>query len=211
MSTIQFSNPSSEPVPSRPAPRGRRVLRGAAVRAAIVIAAFSLAMLPDGCSVKEGAKAPGTETSGGGNGASGTSAPEFALQDLDGKTVHIADFAGKVVILDFWATWCPPCRKEIPDFIAMQKKYADQGLAIVGLSVDAGGAHDVRSWEQKENISINYPVLIAKEETANAYGGVVGIPTTFVIDRKGKIVKRFVGYTPSSEFEETIRPLLQAS
>jgi len=169
-------------------------------------------MLPDGCSVKEGAKSAGTPTpGGGGSGAIGTSAPEFALQDLDGKTVHIADFSGKVVILDFWATWCPPCRKEIPDFVAMQSKYGHQGLAIVGLSVDAGGAHDVRDFEQKQSIEINYPVLIANEETANAYGGVVGIPTTFVIDRKGKIVKRFVGYTPASEFEETIRPLLQAS
>lgn len=211
MSTIRFSNPSSEPVPSGPAPRGRRALRGAAVRAAIVIAAFSLAALPDGCTVKEGTKTAETPAGGGGNGAVGTPAPEFALQDLDGKTVHIADFAGKVVILDFWATWCPPCRKELPDFIAMQSKYGDKGFSVVGLSVDAGGAHDVRSFAADNKVTFNYPILIANEQTANAYGGVVGIPTTFVIDRKGKIVKRFVGYTPSSEFEETIRPLLEAS
>jgi len=141
----------------------------------------------------------------------GTPAPEFALQDLDGQTVHIADFSGKVVILDFWATWCPPCRKELPDFIAMQSKYGDKGFTVVGLSVDAGGAHDVRTYAQENKVNFNYPILIANEQTANAYGGVVGIPTTFVIDRKGYIVKRFVGYTPASEFEETIRPLLQAS
>jgi len=210
MSTTRSSNPSCEPVQGGPAPRGRRVLRGAAVRAAILLAAVSLAALPDGCTVKEGAKPSGT-AAGGGNGAIGTPAPEFALQDLDGKTVHIADFSGKVVILDFWATWCPPCRKEIPDFLAMQSKYGDKGLTIVGLSLDAGGAHDVRTFEQEHKINFNYPVLIANEETANAYGGVVGIPTTFVIDRKGKIVKRFVGYTPASDFEETIRPLLEAS
>jgi len=211
MSTIRSSNPVCEPAQAGPAPRGRRVLRDAAVRAAIIVAAFSLAALPDGCTVKQSASSAGRSAAGGGKGAIGTAAPEFALQDLDGKTVHIADFSGKVVILDFWATWCPPCRKEIPDFVAMQSKYGDKGLTIVGLSVDAGGAHDVRTYAQDNKINFNYPVLIANEQTANAYGGVVGIPTTFVIDRKGKIVKRFVGYTPASEFEETIRPLLQAS
>lgn len=142
-------------------------------------------------------------------GQVGTAAPAYELPDLDGKMVKNTDFLGKVVILDFWATWCPPCRMEVPHFVRLQSQYGDQGLAIVGLSLDAGGARDVRPFA--DEYKVNYTMLIAKDETAESYGGVVGIPTTFVIDRKGRIVRKFVGYTPPETFEETIKPLLAAS
>jgi len=144
-----------------------------------------------------------------GHAAVGTEAPEFALPDLDGKVVKSGDLRGKVVILDFWATWCPPCRQEVPHFVALQSKYRGQGLEIVGLSLDKGGAPVVKPFVDEYNV--NYMMLIANDETASSYGGITGIPTTFVIDKNGKIVKRFLGYTDPEVFEETIRPLLTAS
>jgi cytochrome c biogenesis protein CcmG/thiol:disulfide interchange protein DsbE len=139
-------------------------------------------------------------------GAEGTAAPAFTLPSLDGRSVSLADFKGKVVIVNFWATWCPPCRAEIPDFVRFQSKYRDRGLAIVGLAMDAGGARDVRPFAEEMNI--NYTMLLGNDDIAQAYGGIVGIPTTFVVDRSGTIVKKFIGYTAPKVWEETLEPLL---
>ena len=139
-------------------------------------------------------------------GAVGTAAPAFALPDLEGKTIRNTDLKGKVVILNFWATWCPPCRDEVPDFVRLQSKYRDQGLVIVGLSLDNGGARDVRPFV--DEYDVNYTMLIATQETAESYGGIQGIPTSFVLDREGTIVKRFVGRASAEAFEEAVRPLL---
>lgn len=144
-----------------------------------------------------------------GKGEVGTQAPAFELADLSGQTVSSTAFAGKVVILDFWATWCPPCREEVPHFVTLQNKYGAQGLEIVGLSLDAGGAKDVAPFA--EEYKVNYKMLLGADEVAKAFGGVNSIPTTFVIDRQGKIVQRFVGYTPPEVFEATIAPLLAAT
>ena len=151
----------------------------------------------------------GTAAAPAGNGETGTMAPGYELADLTGKAVSSKEFAGKVVILDFWATWCPPCREEIPHFVQLQSKYRDQGLVIVGLALDAGGAKDVAPFAEEHNV--NYPILIGNDDVAKSYGGVNAIPTTFVIDRQGKIVKRFVGFTPPEVFEQTIAPLLAAT
>ena len=166
-------------------------------------------VLAVGCARKESAQktGSGTDASAAEAGTIGSVAPAFSLPDLEGKTVSLADFKGKVVILDFWATWCPPCRAEVPDFVRIQSKYRDKGLVVVGLSMDAGGAKDVRPFAEEFNV--NYAMLIAKEETPNAYGGIAGIPTTFVLDRQGRIVKKFVGKTEMKDFEEAIQPLLE--
>jgi len=125
---------------------------------------------------------------------------------MDGKKVHLADYAGKVVILDFWATWCGPCRASVPDLVQLQSKYGDKGLVVVGLSLDAEGAGVVKPFAEK--YKVNYPMLIADASTARLFGGIVGIPTTFVLDRKGQIVKKFIGLMPIQTFEEAVQPLL---
>jgi peroxiredoxin len=136
----------------------------------------------------------------------GKSAPSFTLQDLNGKTVSLSDFKGKVVVLDFWATWCPPCVKEIPHFIALYEQYKDQGFAMVGISVDREGIGVVSSFAQKHQI--NYPILMADGQVANAYGGITGIPTTFVIDSAGNIRQKYIGYRDKAVFEADIKALL---
>lgn len=172
---------------------------------------LSVLLFAAGCGggAKQGAEGQSAAPAGGPPGTPGTMAPSYELADLTGKKVSSTEYAGKVVILDFWATWCPPCRAEIPHFNALQAKYGPQGLAIVGLSLDAGGADDVLAF-MKEN-KIDYAQLIGNDDIAKAYGGVVSIPTTFVIDRQGKIVKRFIGFTAPEVFEETIAPLLAAT
>ncbi|MGD1089831.1 MAG: TlpA disulfide reductase family protein [Verrucomicrobiota bacterium] len=133
-------------------------------------------------------------------------APGWELQDLNGKTVRLSDFKGKVVILDFWATWCPPCRAEIPGLIELQKKYQAQGLAVVGVSVDQASSDTVKSFVQQ--MGINYPVVLADTKVVTAYGGIAGLPTTFIIDRTGRIVKQHLGFTEKEEIETEIKSLL---
>lgn len=140
----------------------------------------------------------------------GKPAPEFTLPDLEGNQIELSSMKGKVLILDFWATWCPPCKEEVPHLVALQSKYRDQGLQIVGLSLDKAGASMVKPFADEHDV--NYTMLIANDETAKAYGGVSMIPTTFLVDRNGVVVKRFIGYTTPEAFEEAILPLLgQAS
>ena len=150
---------------------------------------------------------PGTHSAATGS-VVGKQAHSFALPDLEGKTVSSADFAGNVVILDFWATWCPPCREEMPDLVRLQSKYRDQGLQIVGLSLDAGGARDVAPFADEYNV--NFTMLLANDELARAFD-VTFVPTTLVLDRQGTIVKRFVGATSLEAFEAAIIPLLAST
>jgi peroxiredoxin len=138
----------------------------------------------------------------------GATAPAWSLKDVDGKTVSSADYKGKVVLLDFWATWCPPCKAEIPGFVAMQKAYGEQGLVVVGVSLDEEGARVLKPFMQQ--FGIIYPVVLGDAKTAQAFGGVRSIPTTFIISREGKIVGQHVGFADKAEFEKAILPLLAA-
>jgi len=139
-------------------------------------------------------------------GAIGSQAAEFELADVSGKKVRLSDFKGKVVVLDFWATWCGPCRVEIPDFVKLQSKYKDKGLEIVGLSLDAVGSSAVAPFLKEHQV--NYTMLLANDDTAKSFGGILGIPTTFIIDRQGRIVQKYIGVMPAKTFEEAIQPLL---
>jgi thiol-disulfide isomerase/thioredoxin len=133
-------------------------------------------------------------------------APEWKLQNLEGKTVRLADFKGKVVLLNFWATWCPPCRAEIPDLIALQKQYADKGLVVIGVSMDQGGPERVASFAKK--MAITYPIVMGDSKIDQAYGGIQVLPTTFIIDRKGNVVDGLLGATDRAGFEDKIKPVL---
>ncbi len=133
-------------------------------------------------------------------------APSFTLPDLNGNKVSLSDYKGKVVILDFWATWCPPCVKEIPHFIELYKEYKDQGLSMVGISVDRQGIGIVKAFIQK--YKINYPILMADSQVTRAYGNIRSIPTTFVIDPAGNLQRMYVGYREKSVFETDIKTLL---
>jgi len=139
--------------------------------------------------------------------------PDWSLTLGDGRKVSAADFDGKVLIVDFWATWCPPCRKEIPGFIQLQKEYADKGLVIVGFSMDKDPqTHD--RWIKEQGL--NYLSIYANTDEGRAVvdqfqkviGEISGIPTTLVIDRKGQIVFKHVGYASPEDFEKVFKPLL---
>jgi len=133
-------------------------------------------------------------------------APSFNLQDTNGKPVKLSDYKGKVVILDFWATWCPPCRAEIPNFVELQNEYGKQGLAVIGVSLDEGGVDGVAAFAKAQGI--NYPIVMGNQDVANQHGGIEAIPTTFVIDPSGNVVARHEGFTDKSEFEAEIKKLL---
>ena len=135
-------------------------------------------------------------------------APNFALQDLSGRTLRLQDLRGKVVLLNFFATWCAPCRIEIPDLIRLHTKLKDKGLEIVGIGLDAEGAAVLGPFAQQ--FRIPYPVLLGTREVVVDYGGITGIPTTFLIDQDGVIVRRFVGLRPPRVFEESVLELLEA-
>jgi peroxiredoxin len=137
----------------------------------------------------------------------GKLAPDFALQSLEGKTVHLSDYRGKAVIVNFWATWCQPCKIEMPWFVELQKQYGPEGLQILGISADEDTSNDELGKFTKE-MGINYPVLLGKEEVEQAYGGVQFLPVTIYVDRDGKIVDKVFGLKGRGEIEANIKKSL---
>ena len=136
----------------------------------------------------------------------GQPAPAFSLIDLEGKRLGLAALRGKVVLLDFWATWCAPCRTEIPHFINLQNRYRDRGLQVVGISFDDEAA-PVRAFYRQ--YKMNYPVAIGDAALAERYGGILGLPVAFVIGCDGRIHSRHAGETDVSVIERDIQPLLR--
>lgn len=144
----------------------------------------------------------------------GQQAPNFTLVNLQGKKVSLADYRGKAVVVDFWATWCGPCRMEIPWLVELNKKYASQGLTVLGVATDTidsdTGEKNPQSAIAKfaQQHSMDYPILLADMKVANQYGGIDSIPTTFFIDRSGKVVASTVGLAPRSDIEADIQKAL---
>ncbi len=141
-----------------------------------------------------------------GDNFKGKTAPGFELTSLDGKEVKLSDYRGKAVLLNFWATWCGPCKIEMPWIVDLQNKYRGQGLEVIGVSMDDGGRDNVQKFAQQ--MGLNYTVLIGKEAVGEAYGGVEGLPTTFYIDRNGVIVDSNAGLISKSEIEDNIKKAL---
>jgi peroxiredoxin len=134
-------------------------------------------------------------------------APAWKLKDLDGKEVSSESLKGKVVVIDFWATWCAPCRVEIPGYVDMQKKYGKDGFAIVGISLDQAGPAVVKAFADK--FAINYTILMGDDAITQTFGGVEAIPTTFLIDRTGQIRDRKLGAEHSETYEQKVLSVLR--
>jgi cytochrome c biogenesis protein CcmG/thiol:disulfide interchange protein DsbE len=134
-------------------------------------------------------------------------APDFALKSSDGKTIKLSDYKGKVVIIDFWATWCPPCRKGIPDLISIQNDYKND-VVIIGISLDSEKTlKDVPGFIK--SYGINYPIVFGDDKVVAAYGGIEGIPTAFVVDKKGNVVDKHVGLVSKDTYVNKIKELLK--
>ncbi|MCD6166025.1 TlpA family protein disulfide reductase [bacterium] len=133
-------------------------------------------------------------------------APDFVLKSLDNREVSLSSLKGNVMLLNFWATWCGPCRMEIPDLIQLEKTYHEKGLRVIGIVLGSGSAESVMKFAQR--YGINYMILMGNNKVTEAYGGIRGVPTTFLIDRQGNIQKFYVGARSYRTFEKDILPLL---
>lgn len=136
----------------------------------------------------------------------GAPAPALTFKDLDGREVRLADFKGKVVVVDFWATWCGPCKAEIPGYIQLQKKYGPAGLVIIGVSLDEAGPKRVKRFAEQNGM--NYAVVMGDQEAIDAFGGFDGIPTTFLISREGKIIHQKTGMWAHADYEALVKKAL---
>lgn len=132
-------------------------------------------------------------------------APAVTMRTLDGSELALADLKGKVVVVDFWATWCAPCVDEIPGYVALQKEHGEK-LVIIGVSVDRRGAEHVRQFAAKHGM--NYPIVMGDEQLAEAFGGFQAIPTTFLIDREGRIRHRKVGAWSHEDYARLVARVL---
>ena len=140
---------------------------------------------------------------------SAKAAPEFSLKDANGQTVHLADYKGKVVLLDFWATWCGPCKIEIPWFMDFEKQFKGEGFAVLGVSMDEDGWAAINPYVR--NMKMNYRVLLGNDQVSTAYGGLDSLPTTLLIDRDGGIASVHVGVSMGKEeFKNAIVQLLSS-
>lgn len=158
-----------------------------------------------------------TWLSGAGGGSTPGSlpdAPDVTFSTLDGKTLRLADYRGQVVLVNFWATWCGPCRIEMPWFIEFQRQYGEKGFTILGVAMDDNPSV-VGPWLEKERFevdgqpaTINYPIVIGNDDIANRFGGIIGMPTTLVISRDGKLAKRFIGLVSHEQIEAEIEKQL---
>jgi len=133
-------------------------------------------------------------------------APDFALKDSSGKIVKLSDFRGKVVLLNMWATWCAPCREEIPWFVDFEREFKDRGFTVLGVAMDDRGWDVVQPYIKRHEL--NYPVTVGDSEVSTIYGGTGALPTTFMIDREGRIARTHVGVAGRHTYKQEIQDLL---
>ena len=162
-----------------------------------------------------GCKSSGSQAAGLGTEKPLPNEPEGTFKDLQGKDVSLASLKGKVVLVNFWATWCEPCQVEIPWMINFQKKYADKGFTLLGVAMDEEGKSVVEPYVHKpqfdvevHSLTMNYPIVLGDDDLAGKFGGLLGLPTTFVITREGKIAKRYIGLASEADLDKLIQSLL---
>ncbi len=136
----------------------------------------------------------------------GQMAPDFALESLDGKTVRLSDFHGKALLLNFWATWCGPCKIEMPLFEQLQRQYGPQGRQVIGIAMDGAGKDEIAKFAN--NLGVAYLILLGKEDVGDAYGGVQFLPATFYISRDAKVVDKVFGLKGRAEIEDNVKKAL---
>jgi peroxiredoxin len=136
----------------------------------------------------------------------GIPAPDFELASLDGRKVKLSDYRGKAVLLNFWATWCSPCKVEMPWFVDLQKKYGNDGLVVLGVAMDDSDNSKIAQFASE--MGVNYPVLLGTDKVSEQYGNVQFLPTTFYIDREGRIIGKGTGLLGRGEIEENIQKAL---
>lgn len=151
-----------------------------------------------GCGMLGNSKISASQSSG--ELKTATMAPAATFKSLDGENVSMESLKGKVVLVNFWATWCEPCRIDIPWMIEFQQRYAEKGFTVLGVAMDDEGKSVVAPFVQKEQFDVdgkkmtmNYPIVLGNDDLAEKFGGILGLPTTFVVSRDGKIVKKFIG------------------
>ena len=139
---------------------------------------------------------------------SNSSAPEFELERVDGGTLKSSDLLGKVVIVDFWATWCEPCIEEIPNYNRIHEAYAGKGAEVLGITVESGSLEDIKP--KVENFQMKYPVVVGNDDVVAGFGGLIGFPTTFIVDKEGRVYKKYLGMTRNKKemIEKDIQKLL---
>jgi len=189
-------NQSLNPAPPPAPPRGRNPL------ALVVVAVVAAAMLYIGFHMARRSGGPEAPPILG----KSMPAPDFTLESLDGKNMRLSDFRGKAVLLNFWATWCVPCKIEMPWFVELQQKYGADGLQVVGVAMDDSSKEDIAKFAKE--MGVNYPVLLGKEAVGDEYGGVPALPESFFIGRDGKIVDRIIGLKGKDEIEDSIKKAL---
>jgi thiol-disulfide isomerase/thioredoxin len=140
-------------------------------------------------------------------GEIGSHLPDFSVQDLEGRTISSADLRAKVVLVDFWATWCGPCKKEMPGYQQLEDRYGAQGFVIIGFKFDTM-ADDQDPMQFAKRIGVRYPLAVATEDVKRGFGGIEGLPTTLLYDRQGVLRKKVVGFEYTDVFDAAIKPLL---
>lgn len=177
------------------------------VFSSILAMAVICMVFPEASRTQDKAPAPAAERLT--NDPKGAVAPEFDLKVLpgDGKTLKLSELKGKVVLLNFWATWCEPCKVEMPWFRDLQKKYGPQGLQVVGVALDDTGEDAIISFSKK--MGVNYTILQGTDDMADMYGGVEGLPESFFIDRSGKVAERKLGLASLADIEAIVKKLLE--
>jgi thiol-disulfide isomerase/thioredoxin len=175
------------------------------ILASVLILFYSVTIV--GCQKENQAKTLPLSENNTNIGGDENKAPDFTLTNIAGEDVSLSDYRGKVVIVDFWATWCPPCRRGIPDLILIQNEYKNK-VVVIGISLDQANTK-AGVPEFAKRMGINYPIVYFNDKVINDFGGVAAIPTTFIIDQKGNIVKKMVGLYPKSEYEKELKNLIK--